>query len=115
VGIAGVAPVSLAELFNRDPCPHLGPVPACHIVLLGYGTVILTALHRRLWNPWVFAAGLAPVLVLAAAGSGLELFGIETCPRTAGGTPKCFFSLALAAAVAAPFVIHVVSARRRPA
>ena len=48
-GLFGVLPVSLAELSTGEACPHLGVLPACHLVSLAYGTVLLTVLHRRLW------------------------------------------------------------------
>ena len=106
VGLVGVLPVSLNELMAGGACPHLGPVPACHLVSLAYATVLFSVLHRRLWKPPLFILAWAPIFLLAAAGSGLELLGQGTCPKTEGGVPKCFFSLALAIALFIPFVFH---------
>ena len=61
VGLLGVLPVSLAELSSGEACPHLGVLPACHVVSLAYGTLLLNVLLRRLWNPWLF---LLPWLVI---------------------------------------------------
>ena len=108
IGLTGVAPVSLAELSVGGACPHLGPVPACHLVTAAYAAVLLTALQRRLWNPIVFMVAWLPIFALAATGSGLELMGHETCPKTSGGIPKCYFSLGLAIALYAPFLIHMM-------
>ena len=33
-GLIGVLPVSLAELSAGGACPHLGVLPACHLVSL---------------------------------------------------------------------------------
>lgn len=112
IGLVGVVPVSLAELSAGGACPHLGPLPACHLVSVAYGTVLLTVLHPRLWNRWVFLVAWLPIFALAAAGSGLELLGHGTCPKTEGGIPKCFFSLGLAAALFVPFLIHVATSKR---
>lgn len=105
-GLAGVLPVSWAELSTHTACPHLGPVPACHVVSVAYAVVLATSLHSRLWNTWVFLGAWLPLFLLAAAGSGLELAGHGTCPQTENGIPKCFLSLALATALIVPFVIH---------
>lgn len=112
VGLAGVLPVSLAELSTGGACPHLGPVPACHLVSLAYAAALGCVLHRSLWNPWVFAIAWFPIFALAATGSGLELMGHETCPKTAGGIPKCYFSLGLAAALITPFLFHLARSGR---
>jgi len=111
-GFGGVLPVSLAELTSGGACPHLGPVPACHLVSLAYGTVLVTVLHRRLWNRWVFLLGWFPIFALAAAGSALELLGHDTCPKTAGGIPKCYYSLGLAVVLVLPFLVHIAKTRR---
>ena len=112
LGLSGVLPVSLAELSSGAACPHLGLVPACHLVLLAYATVLMTVLHRRLWNGWMFLLGWFPVFALAATGSTLELLGNGTCPKTAGGIPKCYFSLGLAVVLVLPFLFHIAKTRR---
>ena len=112
IGLFGVLPVSLAELSAGDACPHLGILPACHLVSLAYGTVLLTVLHRRLWNPWVFLLAWLPIFALAAMGSSLELLGHGTCPKTESGFPKCFFSLALAVALLLPILVHFAKSKR---
>ena len=111
IGLISVLPVSLAELSTGDACPHLGTLPACHLVSLAYAMVFLTVLHRRLWNPWVFLISWLPIFALAATGSGLELMGHETCPKTESGIPKCFFSLGLAVALLIPFLINIAKSK----
>ncbi len=112
LGLFGVLPVSLAEFSNGGACPHLGVLPACHLVALAYAVVLLTVLHYRLWNPWVFLFAWLPIFALAATGSGLELMGYGTCPKTESGLPKCFFSLGLAVALFVPFLVHIVRSKR---
>ena len=112
IGLTGLLPISLADLSDGDACPHLGPLPACHLLSVAYGTVLLTALFRRLWNPWVFFLAWLPIFLFAAVGSGLELTGAGTCPKTEGGIPKCFFSLGLAATLFLLFLFNPAKTRR---
>ncbi len=109
-GLVGVAPVSWLEFLHGDACPHLGPVPVCYIVMAGYGILVACA-FRPLWSAALFIVGFVPVFAFAAAGSGAELFGFEVCPRTEASIPKCFFSLALALAILAPFLFHHLKSR----
>ena len=113
IGLMGVLPVSMAELTAGSACPHLGPIPACHLVSVAYATLLLLALFRRLWKPSLFLLAWSPIFLLAAAGSGLELMGHGTCPKTAGGIPKCFFSLGLAVALFVPFLFHFAQSKRQ--
>ncbi len=106
-GLAGVLPVSLAELASGTACPHLGPVPACHLVSLAYGTLLATVVHRRLWHPKLFLSAWLLIAALAASGSGLELLGHDVCPKTDTGFPKCYFSLALAVVIIIPYLFHL--------
>ncbi|MGI9350949.1 MAG: hypothetical protein ACR2O3_05250 [Rhizobiaceae bacterium] len=103
-GLFGVIPVSLADAINSNPCPRIGPVPICHIVLTGYLLVFLNMISSRFWNPTLFLIGWLPVFLFALVGSSLELAGNDTCPKTQGGWPKCYFSLLLACAVFAPLL-----------
>ena len=111
IGLAGVLPVSYSELSTQTACPHLGFIPACHIVTLAYAIVLLTAVHSRIWKTWLFVLGWLPIFLLALAGTTLELLGNGTCPETAGGIPKCYFSLGLAIALVLPVLIHIVNSR----
>ena len=108
-GLFGVLPVSLTELSAGGACPHLGVLPACHLVSAAYVVIFLTVLHYRLWNPVVFLSAWLAIFALAAIGSGLELAGHEACPTTEGGIPKCYFSLGLALALFMPFLIHLMT------
>jgi hypothetical protein len=112
IGLAGVLPVSLAELSSGVACPHLGPIPACHVVSIAYSAVLLSVLHPRLWRPSLFLSGWLPIFLLAAMGSVSELLGLDVCPKTSDGIPKCFFSLGLAVALILPVLLHFAKAMR---
>jgi hypothetical protein len=91
----GIIPISLEQFRTGQACPMLGPVPACYVVTFCYSAMGLSsAIWRRPFG-WVFAVGIAPVLLLAIAGTGLEITGRPTCPRSTTGVPLCFASLAV--------------------
>ncbi len=112
-GLAGVLPISLAELTTGSACPHLGPVPACYLVSVAYAAMLITVLDRRFWRVWYFWAGWAPVFVLAATGTALEILDYGICPRTESETPRCFLSLGLSIGLAVPVTVHLLRAARK--
>ncbi len=112
IGLAGVLPVSLAEIRSTATCPHLGPLPACHLVALAYGLMLFAALSQQFWSRGLFFVGWGPVFLLAAGGSALELLGQDICPKTSGGWPKCFFSLGLAVGIILPVLVHWIFAKQ---
>ena len=112
IGLIGVVPVSLAELSSSGACPHLGPLPACHLVTLAYGAILASAVFLHRWWRALFLVGWLPVFGLAAIGTALELTGHEACPKTDGGWPKCYFSLALACAAIAPVLLYRMFSHR---
>ena len=109
IGLVGVAPVSLAQVTGNQACPHFGPLPICHLVTIAYASMLVNVLRASFWHPAVFVLAWLPVFGLAATGSGLEISGHDICPKTEGGWPKCFFSLALACAVIVPVFVHFKS------
>jgi len=111
IGLIGVIPVSLAEISTGGACPYLGPIPACHVVSLAYATTLVVVLHPGFWNLWVFLAAWAPIFLFAATGSVLELLGNDTCPKTAGGIPKCYFSFALSVALVLPIIVSQIKSK----
>lgn len=92
-GVMAAFSISQLHMSGVQACPSLGSMPACYVVLLGYGAMLLSAVRPM---PWVFFAGWLPVFLLAALGVGSEILSTEAvCPQTAGGIPKCYFSFAL--------------------
>ena len=112
IGLVGVLPVSLAEITLGSACPSFGPIPACHLVSIAYTTILVTVLHRSLWKPHLFLYAWVPIFLLALAGSGFELAGHGTCPKTSGGIPKCFFSLGLAVFLIFPVIPNLIASKK---
>lgn len=113
IGLFGVLPVSYAELRSAQSCPHLGPVPACHLVSIAYLAVGLSVISRVTWRPSIFIAAWSVIFALAAIGTGLELTGAGECPKTQRGIPKCYFSLGLASLLFIPLVFHYAASGRK--
>lgn len=112
LGLAGVLPVSVSEFDGSADCPRILSVPACYVVLAAYSLLLASVAFPRLWNSWSVATAVTIIVVLAAAGSALEITGHGTCPQTTGGIPKCYLSLALGLCIAAPLLIHLAQRRQ---
>ena len=112
-GFLSVVSVSMAQWTDGGACPLLGPIPACYLVFVAYGTVVLLVVHPVLWSARVFWACWSVLFGLAALGSGFELAGHDTCPKTENGIPKCFFSLALASSLIVPFLLRYAAPWKR--
>jgi len=106
IGFAYAVMVSFRNLTG-DPCPSIGPVPACYLVLISYALMILSLIvNRNGGKHYLFAAGWGVAFIFAALGSALEFFtpGGGVCPSSSGGAlqgtstggvPMCYVSLAL--------------------
>ena len=105
IGVFGVAGISYRQFTGLSQCPQLGILPACYIVLICYASMLLAAFRRTPIMSWFFWIGWLGAFAMAITGTGLELAGIETCPRTGDDTPTCYFSLAIAMVLALLFVL----------
>ena len=101
--LSGIVPISVEQFMSGGACPLIGPIPACYIVSFAYAAMGIAALIRNKRLIWLFVLGIVPVIGLAASGTALELLGNPTCPRSDGGLPLCYFSLAVGLAMAVAF------------
>lgn len=102
--LSGITPISLAHWHAGNACPHLGPVPACYLVMVCYAAMGIAALF---WNKsfnWLFYAGAIPVILMALVGTMLEITGLPTCPRSDTGLPLCYISLFVGVMMLAVFL-----------
>lgn len=102
IALAGFGSLAGARLLidhmtHGEVCPMIGPVPACVIVLLGYFSILTSAIFvRKDASKMFFYAGWMPVLLLALTGVVLELTKGNICPPGPANIPQCFYSLAMA-------------------
>lgn len=76
-------------------CPKLGGIPACYIILLCF---LMAAVGHVPGMPkgnliyFIFTGFAASIALYGTVG---ELAGFAECPKASGGTPMCFYSLAI--------------------
>jgi hypothetical protein len=104
IGFFGAASLSLRHLQTGEVCPILLFVPACYLVLAGYGSVIASVFVQHNWRTRFFFIGWTPVFGLALAGAGLHTFVGDTCPVNRG-IPQCYISLGLALTILLLFLL----------
>lgn len=110
--LSGIVPISLTHFRTGDACPNLGPIPACYVVSLAYLAMAVAASFGWRKLKWLFVVGAAPVVLLALAGTSLELMGTPTCPRSDSGWPLCYTSLMIGLGLSAAFFLAVLLERK---
>lgn len=105
IGVITVAKISYNQFTGQSQCPQLGFLPACYVVLACYTMILISAVLRTAMASWIFWIGWLGVFAMAISGTALEIAGREVCPRTGGGTPTCYYSLAIAILLALLFLI----------
>lgn len=98
-GAGAVASLLLSYQHSHtgETCPLLGALPACYLVFVGYALVTASALLKKPAASFAFWLGWGPIAGLALTGTVLDIIQGDVCPRTDGGIPQCFISLAIAA------------------
>lgn len=91
----GSLQLSLQDWKKKDVCPKMLGIPVCYIVFTFFlGAAICHAFPSGLTNSVYFALVSVPGLI-ALSGTVMELMGRIVCPRTSGGVPMCYISLAM--------------------
>jgi len=99
LGFLGVGEISLAHWRQEASCPTFAAIPACYVILVGYGLIFLSMFTRFKVSLRLFVIGWVPVIVLALLGVLGELTATLSCPASAIGIPKCYFSAAMSLAI----------------
>lgn len=100
IGIAGFAIYgSIRLVMNEweigDVCPKILGIPACYIVLVCFLGGLVAHLLPVSKGKYIYFFFIGLVTLIASTGTIGELTGLAKCPRTSGGTPMCFISLAI--------------------
>jgi len=93
--IFGSAGLVIDEWRAGDICPKILGIPACYIVFVCFAGALFLHFLSNKKAAWGFFFFVGIVTVIASSGTIGELTGALQCPRTAGGTPMCFISLAI--------------------
>lgn len=96
IGLYGAINLSYITVTGGASCPTVFGLPACYIVALAYGLMLL-AFFRKIhsWSSYMFISGLGIAVSFALPASLIELFRAGTCPSSSSGLPLCYLSLAL--------------------
>ena len=95
LGLWGVSGIAVAHWVGETPCPTIGLIPACYIILIGYGLILLSTFPHAKKSLVLFLIGWVPVVTLALVGVIGEITSMLHCPHAEIGIPKCYFSAAL--------------------
>ena len=93
--IYGSTGLSMNDWEVGDICPKILGIPACYIVLACFSAALIGHLIPHSSGNWIFFLFVGVVTLIASTGTIGELTDTAKCPRTAGGTPMCFISLAI--------------------
>lgn len=98
-GLAGFGTYGTIGLVGREIakgniCPKILGIPACYIILISFIMVLLSHSSLLKDNHWLYVIGASIAWSIAATGTIGQLMGNIECPKTAGGTPMCYLSLA---------------------
>ena len=99
VGFFGVGSISLAHWSGESSCPTIGSLPACYLILVGYGLILVSLFVKPKVSFFTFLIGWIPVISLALIGVVGDLTSTVSCPSSEIGIPKCYFSAALSLAI----------------
>ncbi|MFD2914123.1 hypothetical protein [Psychroserpens luteus] len=91
IGLFGAGILVLEEFKTGEGCPKIMHIPMCLVVLICFIIPLIAHLLKK-WNVLYFLfTGLAGSIALVA--SIMQFTGHAECPKTASGTPMCYYSL----------------------
>ena len=93
--IFGSGSLAMSEYTKGNVCPKIFNIPACYLVLLFFLMGFLTHFSKSKLSLILFFTLISMLGILALAGAIGELTGSGKCPRTSGGMPMCYISLAI--------------------
>jgi len=93
--IYGSTGLVIDEWKVGDICPKIIGIPACYIVLFCFIGGLLSHVIPFSNGNFFYFFFIGIVTIIASTGTIGELTGLAECPRTEGGIPMCFISLAI--------------------
>lgn len=93
IGLLGAGGLVIEEFKTGEGCPKIMHIPMCLVILICFIVPLISHLLKK-WNVLYFLfTGLAGSIALIA--SIMQFTGNSECPKTASGTPMCYYSLLL--------------------
>ena len=91
IGLYSAGELVLEELKTGDGCPKIMHIPMCIVILICFLIPFIAHLLKKWTLLYFICTGLAGSIALFA--SVLQFIGKAECPKTASGTPMCYYSL----------------------
>ena len=93
IGVYGAGGLVVEEFKTGEGCPKIMGIPMCLVILFCFLVPLIVHLLKKKNVLYFLFTGLAGSIALMA--SVMQLLGYAECPKTASGTPMCYYSLLL--------------------
>ncbi len=93
IGVFGAGALVVEEFKTGEGCPKLLHIPICLVVFICFSVPLAAHLLKKGNALYFLFTGLAGSIALVA--SVMQFTGHAECPKTASGTPMCYYSLVL--------------------
>lgn len=93
IGLLGAGDLVMDEIRQSNICPKILGIPACYIILACFIVPFIVHLWGKFHKVYFALTGFAWIIAIIA--SFMQATGLGECPKTASGTPMCYYSFAL--------------------
>lgn len=107
IGVYGAGGLVVEEFKTGEGCPKIMGIPMCLVILFCFLVPLIVHLLKKKNVLYFLFTGLAGSIALMA--SVMQLLGYAECPKTASGTPMCYYSLLLFSSLIALKIYHLKS------
>lgn len=109
-GLYGAGGLVIEEFKTGQGCPKIMQIPICLLILICFIIPLITHLLKK-WNILYFLfTGIAGSVALIA--SIMQFTGNSECPKTASGTPMCYYSLLIFSSLILLKIIYLRLSKR---
>lgn len=91
MGLYGAGGLVIEEFKTGEGCPKVMHVPMCIVILICFIVSFISHVLKKHTPLYFVFTGLAGCIALIA--SIMQFTQLTQCPKTASGTPMCYFSL----------------------
>ena len=93
IGTYGTFGLVKTEIASGNGCPDLFPnIPACYIIYTCFIMIIIGHIFKNKFSNLLYFSGAVTAISIATYASWAQYFGKLECPKTALGSPMCYFS-----------------------
>ena len=109
IGLFGAGGLVLEEFKTGEGCPKIIHIPMCLVVFICFVIPLIAHVLRKANVLYFIFTGLAGSIALVA--SIMQFTGNAECPKTASGTPMCYYSLVLFSTL---IILKIISIKLKP-